>query len=48
MPLEFSFWSFFYVNHQFRPWLELGDYVTWDGKNSSGVCGLQYTQLSLV
>lgn len=48
MPLEFIFWSFFHGNHQFRPWLSLGGYVTRDGMNPTGVRRLQCTGLLAV
>jgi hypothetical protein len=39
MPLEFIFWSIFHFHIQFRPWLQLTDYVTWDGMNPTGMWG---------
>jgi hypothetical protein len=48
MRLEFIFWSVFYGDHQSRPWLWLGDYVTWDGMSSAGVRSLQCTGLLAV
>lgn len=39
MPLEFICWSIFHFHIQFRPWLQLRCYVTWDGMNPVGIWG---------
>lgn len=39
MPLEFICWSIFHFHIQFRPWLQLRGYVTWDGMNPVGIWG---------